>query len=52
MVCRDYADSEVVARLLAGEGRSCSSRTPPYGIQVGSEWGDRAGLGARDYLLA
>ena len=44
VLCADSTDGPAVARLLAGEKPFLMVTDPPYGIELDSEWRDRAGL--------
>ena len=44
MLCGDATSKEAVARLLADRKPLLMVTDPPYGIQLDSEWRDRAGL--------
>jgi hypothetical protein len=44
VLCGDATDTEVVARLLAERKPRLMVTDPPYGIELDSEWRDRAGL--------
>src|SRR5256714_250030 len=44
VLCGDATSSEVVARLLAQRKPFLMVTDPPYGIELDSEWRDRAGL--------
>ena len=47
VLCGDATSAEVVARLLDGRQPRLLVCDPPYGIELDSEWRDRAGLNAR-----
>ncbi|HXI44180.1 MAG TPA: DNA modification methylase [Bryobacteraceae bacterium] len=44
VLCGDATSAEVVARLLAEHKPRLMVTDPPYGIELDSEWRDRAGL--------
>jgi len=44
VLCADSTDSEAVARLLGERKPLLMVTDPPYGIELDSEWRDRAGL--------
>jgi DNA modification methylase len=44
VICGDCTKPEVVERLLAGRAPRLMVTDPPYGIELDSEWRDRAGL--------
>jgi DNA modification methylase len=44
VLCGDATDSEIVARLLGDSKPFLMITDPPYGIELDSEWRDRAGL--------
>jgi DNA modification methylase len=44
ILCGDATDAEVVSRLLGGHKPRLMVTDPPYGIELDSEWRDRAGL--------
>ncbi len=44
VLCGDATSSEAVARLLEDRAPSLLVTDPPYGIELDSEWRDRAGL--------
>jgi DNA modification methylase len=44
VLCGDCTNPEAVARLLGDRKPSLMVTDPPYGIQLDSEWRDRAGL--------
>jgi len=44
VLCADSTDAGSVARLLGERKPSLLATDPPYGIQLDSEWRDRAGL--------
>ena len=44
VLCGDSTDGAAVTRLLAGEKPFLMVTDPPYGIELDSEWRDRAGL--------
>ena len=44
VLCGDATDSETVARLLGEQKPLLLITDPPYGIELDSEWRDRAGL--------
>ncbi len=44
VLCGDATSPEVVARLLEERGPRLMVTDPPYGIELDSEWRDRAGL--------
>jgi len=44
VICGDCTSPEVVERLLAGGKPRLMVTDPPYGIELDSEWRDRAGL--------
>jgi hypothetical protein len=44
VLCGDATSAEVVARLLGERGPRLMVSDPPYGIELDSEWRDRAGL--------
>jgi hypothetical protein len=45
--CGDATDWEVVSRLLGERKPLLMVTDPPYGIELDSEWRDRAGLNGR-----
>jgi DNA modification methylase len=47
VLCGDATSPEVVARLLEGRQPFLMVADPPYGIELDSEWRDRAGLNGR-----
>jgi hypothetical protein len=47
MLCGDATSSEAVARLLGERQPRLMVTDPPYGIELDSEWRDRAGLNGR-----
>jgi len=47
VLCGDATNPEAVRRLLAGGEPSLMVTDPPYGIELDSEWRDRAGLNGR-----
>ena len=47
LICGDCTDPQVVARLLGGAKPQLLITDPPYGIELDSEWRDRAGLNGR-----
>ncbi|MGI8989283.1 MAG: ParB N-terminal domain-containing protein [Bryobacteraceae bacterium] len=44
LICGDCTQTDVVARLLADSKPHLMVTDPPYGIELDSEWRDRAGL--------
>ena len=44
VMCGDATSAETVERLLAGREPSVMVTDPPYGVELDSEWRDRAGL--------
>src|SRR5579864_4629559 len=44
LLCGDATSAEAVARLLGGRKPRLMVTDPPYGIELDSEWRDRAGL--------
>jgi DNA modification methylase len=44
LLCGDATDAEAVARLLGERNPRLMTTDPPYGIELDSEWRDRAGL--------
>jgi len=44
VLCGDATNGEAVARLLGGRSPLLLVTDPPYGIELDSEWRDRAGL--------
>jgi hypothetical protein len=44
VLCGDATSAEVVARLLGERKPQLMVTDPPYGIELDSEWRDRAGL--------
>ena len=44
LVCGDCTDPQIVARLLGDARPQLLVTDPPYGIELDSEWRDRAGL--------
>ena len=46
LICGDCTDAAVVARLLGDAKPFLLITDPPYGIELDSEWRDRAGLNA------
>ena len=44
VLCGDSTDGAVVSRLLGGKRPFLMITDPPYGIELDSEWRDRAGL--------
>lgn len=44
VLCGDATNAEAVAELLAGRKPRLMVSDPPYGIELDSEWRDRAGL--------
>jgi DNA modification methylase len=44
VLCGDATDADAVARLLGDRKPSLMVTDPPYGIELDSEWRDRAGL--------
>jgi hypothetical protein len=49
VLCGDATKQEDVARLLAGREPLLMVTDPPYGIELDSEWRDRAGLKHRTW---
>ena len=47
LLCGDSTSAEAVARLLDGRRPHLMVTDPPYGIELDSEWRDRAGLNGR-----
>ena len=47
VLCGDATSAEAVARLLADNHPKLLVSDPPYGIELDSEWRDRAGLNGR-----
>ena len=47
VLCGDATDAESVSRLLAERKPFLMVTDPPYGIELDSEWRDRAGLNGR-----
>jgi len=47
VLCGDATDPEVVSRLLGERKPFLMVTDPPYGIELDSEWRDRAGLNGR-----
>ena len=47
VLCGDATDPEVVSRLLGERKPLLMVTDPPYGIELDSEWRDRAGLNGR-----
>ena len=47
VLCRDATDPEAVSRLLGEHKPFLMVTDPPYGIELDSEWRDRAGLNGR-----
>jgi DNA modification methylase len=47
VLCGDATDAEVVSRLLGESKPFLMVTDPPYGIELDSEWRDRAGLNGR-----
>jgi DNA modification methylase len=47
VLCGDATDPEVVSRLLGESSPFLMVTDPPYGIELDSEWRDRAGLNTR-----
>lgn len=47
VLCGDATSAEVVARLLGENQPRLMVTDPPYGIELDSEWRDRAGLNGR-----
>ena len=47
VLCGDATDPEVVSRLLGESKPFLMVTDPPYGIELDSEWRDRAGLNGR-----
>jgi hypothetical protein len=47
VLCGDATDPEVVSRLLGVDKPFLMVTDPPYGIELDSEWRDRAGLNGR-----
>jgi len=46
VICGDSTDADVVARLLEDRKPILMVTDPPYGIELDTEWRDRAGLGS------
>jgi len=44
LICGDCTEPDIVARLLGGAKPILLVTDPPYGIELDSEWRDRAGL--------
>jgi hypothetical protein len=49
VLCGDSTSTEAVARLLGDRKPLLLVTDPPYGIQLDSEWRDRAGLNGGDF---
>jgi DNA modification methylase len=49
VICGDATDANVVARLLDGAKPILMVTDPPYGIELDSEWRDRAGLNGGNF---
>jgi DNA modification methylase len=47
VICGDATDPQVVSRLLGDNQPLLMVTDPPYGIELDSEWRDRAGLNGR-----
>ncbi|MGD0873201.1 MAG: DNA modification methylase [Bryobacteraceae bacterium] len=47
VLCADATDPEAVSRLLGERKPLLMTTDPPYGIELDSEWRDRAGLNGR-----
>ena len=49
VLCGDATSPEAVARLLSDRQPILLVTDPPYGIELDSEWRDRAGLNGGDF---
>jgi DNA modification methylase len=49
VLCGDATNAEAVARLLSDRKPILMVTDPPYGIELDSEWRDRAGLNGGDF---
>ena len=50
MLCGDATNADAVARLLGERKPRLMVTDPPYGIELDSEWRDRAGLNGEKRL--
>ena len=50
VLCGDATDPQMVSRLLGERKPLVLVTDPPYGIELDSEWRDRAGLNATSYM--
>jgi hypothetical protein len=49
VLCSEATSAEAVARLLADRKPRLMVTDPPFGIELDSEWRDRAGLNLKGF---